>query len=103
MPHFMYNYIFYWGTGTSSKEKFRKENFQTGFVVAGGGFLSYWNHQQIKFEEEKRFGLLKQFCYYEKGEIHTLENFPCDFFLARYPCAFTEPFNQIILKADMVK
>ena len=42
----------YYGTGTSCKE-----NFQTGFVVAGGGFLSYWNHQLIKFEEEKRFGL----------------------------------------------
>ena len=39
-------------TGTSCEE-----NFQTGFVVAGGGFLSYWNHQLIKFEEEKRFGL----------------------------------------------
>ena len=37
-------------TGTSCKEKFRKENFQTGFVVAGGGFFSYWNHQLIKFE-----------------------------------------------------
>ena len=45
------------GTGTSCKEKFRKENFQTGFVVAGGRFLSYWNHQLIKFEEEKRFEL----------------------------------------------
>ena len=45
------------GTGTSCKEKFRKENFLTGFVVTGGGFLSYWNPQQIKFEEEKRFEL----------------------------------------------
>ena len=43
------------GTGTTCKEKFRKEKFQTEFVVAGGGFLSYWNHQLIKFEEEKRF------------------------------------------------
>ena len=40
------------GTGTSFKE-----NFQTGFVVSGGGFLSYWNHQLNKFEEEKRFGI----------------------------------------------
>jgi hypothetical protein len=39
------------GTGISCKEKFSKKNFQTGFVVAGGGFLSYWNHQLIKFEE----------------------------------------------------
>ena len=31
--------------------------FQTGFVVAEGGFLSYWNYQLIKFEEENRFGL----------------------------------------------
>ena len=31
--------------------------FQTGFVVAGCGFFSYWKHQLIKFEEEKRFGL----------------------------------------------
>ena len=45
------------GTGTSCKEKFRKKNFQTGFMVAGGGFLSYWNHQLTKFEEEKIFGL----------------------------------------------
>jgi hypothetical protein len=35
-------------------------------VVAGGGFLSYWNHQLIKYEEKKRFG--------EK-------------ILARYPCS----------------
>ena len=45
------NYLY--GTGTSCKYKFRKENLQTVFVVAGGGFLSYWNHQLIKFEEEK--------------------------------------------------
>ena len=37
-------------TGTSCKE-----NFQTGFVVAGVEFLYYWNYQLIKFEEEKRF------------------------------------------------
>ena len=43
---------------TSCKGKPRKENFQFGFVVAGGGFLFYWNHQLIKFKEEKRFGLL---------------------------------------------
>ena len=29
----------------------------SGFVVAGGGFISYWKYQLIKFEEEKRFGL----------------------------------------------
>ena len=50
------------GTGTFGKEIFGtgtscKENFQTGFVIAGGGFLFYWNHQLIKFEEEKIFGL----------------------------------------------
>ena len=38
------------GKGISCKEKFRNENFQTGFVVAVGGFLSYWNHKLIKFE-----------------------------------------------------
>ena len=40
------------GTGTSCKE-----NFQTRFAVAGGGFISYWNHQLIKIGEKKRFGL----------------------------------------------
>ena len=49
--------ILFTGTGTSCNERFSKENFQTGFVVAGGEFLYYWNHQLIKFEEEKRFGL----------------------------------------------
>ena len=39
------------GTGTSCKEKFRKENFLNGFLVAWGGFLSYWNNQLIKFEQ----------------------------------------------------
>ena len=42
--------------------------------------LSDRNHQLIKFEEEKRFGLKKkkkQFCYYEKREINTFLNFPC--------------------------
>ena len=49
-------------------------------MVAGGGFHSNWNHQLIKFEEQKRFGIYKQFCNYEKREINTFENFPCDFF-----------------------
>ena len=34
-----------------------QENIQTGFVVAGGGFLSFWNHQLIMFEE-KIFGIV---------------------------------------------
>ena len=42
---------FFSDTGTSCKE-----NFQTRFVVAGGGFQSCWNNQLIKVEE-KRFGL----------------------------------------------
>ena len=41
--------------------KVSQGNFLTGLVVAGGGFLSYWNHQLIKFEEEKRFGLNTNF------------------------------------------
>ena len=63
------------GTETSCKEKFRKENFQIGFVVnrERGWFLSYWNQQLIKFEEKKRFGLSKQFCLYEKREVNTFE------------------------------
>ena len=40
--------------------------FQTEFVVARGEFLSYCNRQLIKFEEDKRFGLYKQFCNIEK-------------------------------------
>ena len=39
------------------QDKFRKENFKTGFVVAGGRFLCYWNLKLMKFEEEKRLGL----------------------------------------------
>ena len=27
------------------------KNFQTGFLIAGGGFLTFCNHQLIKFEE----------------------------------------------------
>ena len=30
---------------------------KTGFVIAEGDFLSYCNHQLIKFEENMRFGL----------------------------------------------
>ena len=33
--------------------KISQANVLTRFVVAGGRFLSYWNHQLIKFEEEK--------------------------------------------------
>ena len=50
-------YIELYGKDRSCKKKFRKETFQTGVIVAGGGFLSYCNHQLIKFKEEKRFGL----------------------------------------------
>ena len=65
------------------------ENFQTEFVFDGGWFLSYGNHKLIKLEEEKRFGLQKQFCNYEKWEINRFENFPCEFFpckTSRCPC-----------------
>ena len=52
-------------------------NFSTEFVVAGGRYLSYCNHQLNKFEEDKRFGLYEIM----KRERHThLKNF-----LARYP------------------
>ena len=62
---------------------------QTGFVVAGGGFLSYWNHQLIKFEEKKIFGLKKQFCNNEKWEINTfsLQDIPLPFFVNLSPNA----------------
>ena len=56
--------------------------FQPELVEARGGILFYWNHQLIKFEEEKRLGLYKQFYNHEKREINTFENFPCEFF----PC-----------------
>ena len=73
-------------TVTSGKEKFCKENFQTWFVVTGGGFLSYCNLQLIKFEEEKRWDFKKQLCNYEKKTYKThLKIFLAKFFLARYP------------------
>ena len=34
-----------------------KLNFSNWIVVAGGGFLSYCDHQLIKLEDDKRFGL----------------------------------------------
>ena len=42
-------------SGTSCKEKFRKNNFQTGFVVARGEFLSYLKLISLK-RRSKRFG-----------------------------------------------
>ena len=42
--------------GHLARKSSARKNFQTGFVVPGGGFLSYWNNQLIKFKEEKRFG-----------------------------------------------
>ena len=47
--------------GHLARKIFRKEKFQTGFVVARGGFFSYWHYQLIKLEEEKRFGLKNNF------------------------------------------
>jgi hypothetical protein len=44
-------------------------------VFAGGGFLSCWNHQLIKFEEEKGSDFKKQFFNYEKRELNTPENY----------------------------
>ena len=43
-----------------------KDNLEIKFFKPDSGFLSYWNHQLIKFEEEKRFAPQNQFCYYEK-------------------------------------
>ena len=54
------------GRETSCKEKFRKENFQPKFVVAGGGFLSYCNHQLFKFKEEKNFDFKNNFVIMER-------------------------------------
>ena len=53
-------------------------------MVAWGEFLFYSNQQLIKFEKEKRFGLNKQFCNYEKREIKTFENFHYEFLRLRY-------------------
>ena len=41
----------------SDKQRHRDILQGTGFVVTGGGILSYCNHKLIKFEEDKRFGL----------------------------------------------
>ena len=68
--------------------------FLNGFVVAGGDFLSYWNHQLIKFEEELR--TLKLFCNYEKREINTFENFPCKISLCQKQLPPTFFFNSIL-------
>ena len=45
-----------------------------------GRSLSYCNHHLIKFEEEKRSGLLKTFCNNEKWKIITFEIFSFEFF-----------------------
>ena len=51
--------MFLTGTGTSLNGQLANQIFQTGFVGAGGGFLSYCNYQLIKFEEDNRFGSKK--------------------------------------------
>ena len=38
------------GTGIYFKGQLTNQIFQAEFVVAGGGFLSYGNHQLIKFK-----------------------------------------------------
>ena len=53
-----------YGTGTSCKKTIRKENFQN-CIHSRWGRVSFLL-ELIKFEEEKRFGLQKQFCNYEK-------------------------------------
>ena len=65
----MYISIYDHGTVTSCKENFQR-----------GGFLSYWNHQLIKFEEEKRFK--NNFVIMKKERYTHLK-----IFLSRYPCA----------------
>ena len=42
--------------GHLARKSFAKKIFKLDSWLPGG-FLSYWNHQLIKFEEEKRFGL----------------------------------------------
>ena len=37
-------------------------------MIAGGGFLHYWNYKLIKFEEKKRFGLKKKQIVIMKNE-----------------------------------
>ena len=65
------------------------KNFQTGFVVTGGWFLSYCNHQLIKFEEKKRLQLEKQFYNHDKREINTFKNFPSEISLCHTEQIYT--------------
>ena len=70
------------GTGTSCKETFRKKNFKLDSWSPGEAFfpIGTINWLSLKRRRDSDF---KQ----EKREINTSENFPCEFFLARYPCA----------------
>ena len=74
----VYDATFKTAQGYLARKSFTRKILKLYLWLPRGGFLSYWNYQLIKFEEEKRFGL-----------INTFENFPCkislhlqNFFLA---------------------
>ena len=56
----------------------------SGFVVSGGGVLSYCNHQLIKFEKDKISDLKNNFVIIKRErEIDTLKKFPFEKSLCR--------------------
>ena len=51
-------------------------------MVAGGEFISYCNHQLIKCEEDRDSDYNKK-MYYEKREITTFKEFPCEILIIK--------------------
>ena len=70
------------GTGTSCKK-----NFQTGFVVAGDGFLSCWNHS---LKRRRDSDVKNNYVIRKRERLTPLKIFLANIFLRRYPCAVTK-------------
>ena len=76
MMNFLKKNYLWKGHRDNLQKKVSQGKFQTGFVVAGVVFLSFWNHQLIKFEEDKRFGERHKLIWKFSLRIFSLQDIP---------------------------
>ena len=65
-------------------KSFARKIFKLDLSRKGAGFFPIETFNQLSLKRRRD----SDFCNYEKREITTFANFPCEFFLARYPFVY---------------
>ena len=88
--------------GHLARKSFERKIFKLESWSPGAGVfpIKTINWLSLKRRRDSDF---ETFCYYEKREINTFENFPCEFFLARLPCAGKKGSLLWLIHSDIIK